>query len=553
LTTRHDSANLSSGSHGDPEVVKVLLLSNVTMWPLVPLLKPWTVVCGAFNSMLADLATAGSPASEPDISHVLCLYDSDALMGEARYGAGPPEQCEAFLSALDGFCARHPDKTVVANSFCLNSGRWLGFADVIHPHSLRAAEAALNARLIEIAAARPNLVLIDLELIFRRHGEETLISDAFWYAGRIRYSGRMFDLLAETLRLALVAHAQKARKVLVLDLDNTLWGGVVGEAGPFGIALSEDGLGRCYRDFQRCLKAVQRTGVLLAISSKNNQADVDEVFELNPMMILEREDFAAIRVNWQPKPDNIAAIAAQLMLGTDSFVFIDDNPVEREAVAASLPGIAVPAFPDRIERLPAWLLRDVVPVYFGKYAITEEDAGKTAQYRANRERQHLAASFDLDSFLAELRIECAIHVDERGRMVRAAQMTQKTNQFNLTTRRYEVTDLARFMDSPKHSVLMLDYRDRFGDEGSVGLAILDLAEGRIDTFLASCRVIGRKVEDRLLDKAAELVRAQGHGKIVGEYIPTRKNGLAASFYETHGFTLAAEHPDGRKIYERPFN
>jgi FkbH-like protein len=533
--------------------VKLLLLSNVTMRPLVPLLKPWSVACGPFNSMLADLATAGSAAGASDITHVLCLYDSDALMGEARYGAGPPEQCEAFLAALDGFCARHPEKVVVANSFCFGSARWLGFADVIHPQSLKATEVALNARLVAIAAARPNLLIIDLELLVRRHGEETLMSDAFWYAGRIRYTGKMFGLIAQTLRLALAAHAQKARKVLVLDLDNTLWGGIVGETGPLGIALSEDGIGRCYRDFQRCLKALQRTGVLLAISSKNNPADVDEVFARNPMMILKREDFAAIRVNWLPKPDNIAATAALLMLGTDSFVFLDDNPVEREAVAAFLPEVAVPAFPDKPEQLPGWLMHEVAPAYFGKYAITGEDAGKTAQYRANSERQRLAASFDLDSFLAELRIECAIHVDSPDRMVRAAQMTQKTNQFNLTTRRYQVTDLARFVESPEHAVLMLDYRDRFGDEGSVGLAILDLAEGRIDTFLASCRVIGRKVEDRLLDKAAELVRARGHRRIVGEYVPTQKNGLVASFYDTHGFTLAAEHPDGRRIYERPLH
>jgi FkbH-like protein len=137
--------------------------------------------------------------------------------------------------------------------------------------------------------------------------------------------------------------------------------------------------------------------------------------------------------------------------------------------------------------------------------------------------------------------------------VRAAQMTHKTNQFNLTTRRYNVTDLARFARSPEHAVLLLDYRDRFGDEGSVALAIVDLVESRIDTFLASCRVIGRKVEDRLLDKAVELCRARGHSKIVGEYIPTRKNQLAADFYEIHGFTPSALLPDGRKMYERAIN
>jgi FkbH-like protein len=287
--------------------------------------------------------------------------------------------------------------------------------------------------------------------------------------------------------------------------------------------------------------------------SKNNLADVDEVFEQNTMMVLKREDFAIIRANWQSKAENIVAIADALSLGVDSFVFIDDNPIEREEVARFLPEVAVPGFPDRSEDLPSWFLRDVAPAYFGKYAITTEDTTKTGQYRANEARQKMAASFDLDGYLAELGIECSIHVDMENQLVRAAQMTQKTNQFNLTTRRYDVTDLARFVHSEEHAVLMLDYRDRFGDEGSVALAIVDLAEGRIDTFLTSCRVIGRKVESHLLDKAIELCRARGHQKIVGEYVPTNKNQLAADFYEIHGFVPLAMFGDGRRMDERAIN
>jgi FkbH-like protein len=530
--------------------MKVLLLSNINMQPLVRRLAPWDVGCGAYNSMLADLATTDSPATAPTISHVICLFDTDSLMGEAFYGEAPPDQCEMFLAALDGFCERHPDKVVVTNTFCLGSSRWLGFADLNHEASLKATEMRLNARLAGIAKARPNLLVFDLDVLFRRHGEDTLVSNAFWYAGRIRYTAKMFDLLAETIRRALDAHAQKSRKVLVLDLDNTLWGGIVGEVGPLGITLSEEGAGRCYRDFQRALKSVRKLGVLLVALSKNNAADVEEVFDQNPNMILKREDFVIVRANWQSKAENLVAIADALSLDTDSFVFIDDNPVEREEVGRFLPEVAVPAFPERSEGLPNWLLREVLPTYFGKYAITAEDAGKTEQYRANEARQQMAVSFDLEGYLAELGIECAIHVDRENQMVRAAQMTQKTNQFNLTTRRYDVTDLARFVQSEEHAVLMLDYRDRFGDEGSVALAIVDLAEGRIDTFLTSCRVIGRKVEDRLLDRAIDLCRARGHRKIVGEYIPSKKNQLAADFYEIHGFAPAATFADGRKIYER---
>jgi FkbH-like protein len=530
--------------------MKAILLSNINMEPLVRALKPWDVTAASYNAMVAELATENSQAARPDFTHVLCLYDSDTLMGEAYYGDGTPEQCERFLDALDGFAARHSDKVVLANMFSFSSNRWLGFADAIEPNSLKAREAELNAKLVAIARARPNVLLIDLDLLFRRHGEDALVSDAFWYAARIRYTARMFELLAETIRRAIDAHRQRSKKVLILDLDETLWGGVVGETGPLGIELSEDGKGRCYRDFQRCIKAATRTGVLLAIASKNNAADVDEVFDQNKMMILQRDDFAAIHAAWRPKMESILEIAEQLNLGTDSFVFIDDNPVERDAIRKALPEVAVVEFPERPELLPNWFMREVLPAYFGKYAISAEDAAKTEQYRVNQARKKLAASFDLDAYLAELGIECSITVDDGERLTRAAQMTQKTSQFNLTTRRYEVTDLARFVASHQHAVLMLDYRDRFGDEGSVGLAIVDLAEGRIDTFLESCRVIGRKVEDHLLDKAIELCRGRGHRRVIGEYIPTRKNQMVAEFYDHHGFLPLAKDSDGRVTYQK---
>jgi FkbH-like protein len=530
--------------------MKLLLLSNINMQPLVRRLAPWDVACGSYNSMLAELSTTTSAAAAPDVSHVLCMFDTDTLMGEALYGDGPAEQCDVFLAALDCFCERHPDKVVVTNTFCLSSNRWLGFADFHHEVSLKGLETQLNARLAVLARTRLNLLVLDVEVLFRRHGEDALTSNAFWYVGRIRYTAKMFELLGQTIKRALDAHAQKSRKVVVLDLDNTLWGGIVGEVGALGIALSEDGPGRCFRDFQRALKAIRKTGVLLVALSKNNAADVNEVFEKNGMMVLKREDFVIVRANWQSKAENIVAIADSLNLGVDSFVFIDDNPVEREEVARFLPDVAVPTFPENPENLVDWFFHDVLSAYFGKYTITPEDVAKTEQYHANETRRRMAMSFNFDEYLAALGIECAISVDVENQLVRAAQMIQKTNQFNLTTRRYDVTDLARFSRSSNHAVLMLEYRDRFGDEGSVALAIVDLAEARIDTLLTSCRVIGRKVEDRLLDKAIELCRARGHQRIVGEYIPTKKNHLVADFYDTHGFAPVGLFSDGRKIYER---
>ena len=261
----------------------------------------------------------------------------------------------------------------------------------------------LNAKLADIARTRVNLLVLDIEVLFRRHGEDRSFPDAFWYVGRIRYTAKMFDLLGQTIKRALNAHAQKSRKVLVLDLDNTLWGGIVGEVGALGIALGEDGPGRCFRDFQRALKAIRKTGVLLVVVSKNNASDVDEVFEKNNMMVLKREDFVIIRANWQSKAENIVAIADTLNLGVDSFVFVDDNPVEREEITRFLPGVAVPTFPDRRGDLTDWFLRDVVSAHFGKYKITGEDTAKTEQYRANDARRKMAMNFDLDGYLGGAR------------------------------------------------------------------------------------------------------------------------------------------------------
>lgn len=533
--------------------MKTMLLSNINMQPLVTFLAPWDVTVGEFNSLILDLANPSSLAYSPEFTHILCLFDTDSLLGDTFYGEGAPEQCEFLLQALDSFCQRDPGKIVVSTTFCISTGRWLSFADLTHASSLRSLEIRLNDRLIELARIRSNLLLIDMELLFRRNGEQASLSNAFWYIGRIRYSNQMLRALATHIHQAVSAYANRSRKVLVLDLDKTLWGGIVGEEGALGIELSEEGKGRCHRDFQRALKALSKTGVLLAIASKNNPGDLDEVFEKNPMMVLRREDFSCIRANWKPKPQNIVEIAESLNLGTDSFVFIDDNPVEREMVAASLPEVAVPAFPARVEDLSTWLLHEIVPAHFGRVHVSAEDANKTEQYRAREDRRQLAVTLNFEEFLADLKVECQIHVDPIDQVARIAQMTQKTNQFNLTTRRYQIPEIESFVKDPDYAVALIDYRDRFGTEGAVGLAILDYRRFCIDTLLISCRVIGRRVEDRLLEKACELFSARNCSSIIGEFIPTSKNQQTRHFYDSHGFVLLSEDSEGRRTYEKELN
>lgn len=530
--------------------MKARLLSNVTMQPIAAALQPLDVTIGDYGSLILELVDARSPAAGDDVSHVLCLFDTDTLLGDAFYQPAADTEARVFVDALDTFCAAHPGKTVVTNTFCAGTNRPATFTEPIADRSVSVLEQELNGRLRDIARERANLVLIDLGLVFRRYGEERLTNASFWYSGRIRYTSFMFRVLAAEITQALAAYGGRAKKVLVLDLDNTLWGGIVGETGPLGVTLSEQGEGAIFRDFQRAVKALKSTGVLLAVCSKNNPEDVDELFEQNSMMLLAREDFVCIRANWDAKPKNLADIAHTLNLGLESFVFIDDNPVERQIVAASMPEISVPEFPARIEDLPRWFIDDVVRPYFGKYRITSEELAKTEQYRANESRRDFAVNLDLDAFLDALQIECDIKVDSPDTVVRASQMTQKTNQFNLTTRRCEIPEIARYVESPDNALITLAYKDRFGSEGIVALAMVDRKRARIDNIVMSCRVIGRKVEDRLLEKVIDVLRDSGAQLATAEYIPTRKNQQVASFYEEHGFELIGEGADGTRQYQR---
>jgi FkbH-like protein len=528
--------------------MRTRLISNTTIAPLLPYLGAWTATAGEVTSLIGELVDPASPAAADDVTHVVCIADADSLVGTAAFDAHAPNEGEVFLAALERFAGAHPKKTIVVTTLYMTTMRTQSAYDVIAQRSPRSLEAQMNEQLIALARTYPNLLLLDVERLFRRFGEDALLNEAFWYAARLRYTPLMLRELAGALDEALRAYAYGARKVLVLDLDNTLWGGVLGETGPLGIALGESGAGLAFRELQRALLALKSTGTLLALCSKNNPDDVADVFATNRLMLLGRDDFAAVRVGWGPKPDAIVEIAQALDLGLDSFVFIDDNPVERAAVRAALPEVAVPEFPARPEHLLRWFTGTVVPQFFAKYRVTGEDAAKTEQYRAGASRRELARAFDLDGFIAGLEVRYTIHRDAPALASRMSQMTQKTNQFNLTTRRCEVTEIMEYQRDPDKRAIALEYGDRFGEEGVVALALLDLAHGRIDNVVMSCRVIGRRVEDRLMREILADFRERGTSTVTAEFIPTAKNVPAANYLPAHGFTPGAE-VGGHQHYE----
>ncbi len=291
--------------------------------------------------------------------------------------------------------------------------------------------------------------------------------------------------------------------------------------------------GKAFHLWQEGLKELGKSGVMLAICSKNNMADIEEVWAKRDDMLLQKSDFVAMRVNWQDKTTNIRELAEELNIGLDSMVFVDDSPTERELIKQLLPEVSVPDFPEQPYGLMG-LYRVLVENYFGAYRITQEDRAKTMQYIANAQRKQQQVAFtNMEEYLQSLEMKLRIEKVNAATLQRVAQLTQKTNQFNLTTRRYTEADIQRMVDEGA-DVWTLTVSDKFGDYGLTGVMIV--AEGKIDTLLMSCRVLGKGIEMAFVKK----VLSEYKGDIKAEYMPTAKNGQVADFYERIGMSKCGD-------------
>jgi len=408
----------------------------------------------------------------------------------------------------------------------------------------RAALERINQELRNLPREYSGVFILDYDSLVGRHGRERWHDERKWLTARMPIAADMVGQLAHEWLRFLTPLAGKTAKALVVDLDNTLWGGVIGEDGMTGIKLGPEYPGACYQSLQRALIDQHRKGMLLAICSKNNLEEAMEALVHHPGMLLRPEHFAAIRINWEDKAQNLREIAAELNIGIDSLAFLDDNPVERENVRTALPEITVIDLPPDPVNYAA-TLRDC-PV-LERLSLTNEDRQRTALYAAERERSRVEENFTTkEEFFRFLEQEADISAVVPETLARVAQLTQKTNQFNLTTQRYteqQISTLAARIDT---SVLSIQVRDRYGDHGLVGVAIAHDVDGdfEIDTFLLSCRVIGRTVETALLAHLAEQARLRGRRRLLGRFFPTRKNAPARDFYRNHGFHLESQDGDG---------
>ena len=399
-----------------------------------------------------------------------------------------------------------------------------------------------------------NIKVLDLSNFTNPYSLAELIDWKFYYLSDMILNPKLTKDFQKWLTRNLEAIKGVRKKCLVLDCDNTLWGGVVGEDGIDGIRLGNTYPGSVFRDFQLALVEAANQGVILTLCSKNNEEDVLEVFDRHPEMILKREHIAAYRINWQNKAKNIEELAAELNIGEDSMVFIDDNPAERMLVSETLPHVVVGDFPNKEYDILAFFQK-LYTDNFLIYSLTNEDKDKTRQYIENAKRSQLKNSaLNVEGYLSSLEVSLDFQLLNEFNLARIAQMTQKTNQFNLTTHRYTEVDLQRFI-AQQAIVSCLGVKDKFGDNGITAASIITITgeTAEIDSFLLSCRILGRGIEIAYLRYLLNVLIERGVTLVYATYKPSAKNKQTESFYDGIGFEAIKIHSDNTKDYKLSLN
>jgi FkbH-like protein len=539
--------------------LKTYIVRSVTLEPLLPFLTVEAAVLGyildtrmgGYGSYVDELLNVSSPLAQFQPDLVVVALDVEEIAGSLadRCAGGIDvgvaaeiDECAARIEQLLRSLRSSSSTRIVLQGLVVPDYASLGdVGDANLPYSLPNAVAELNRRLAALCRAMTDCVFFDLDRLAARHGRARWRDERMYLASRLPVASEFFRPYARGLVRSFSTLFRVPRKVLCTDLDNTLWGGILGEDGPDGIATGSAFPGNCYLAYQRYLKQLSARGILLAIVSKNNKSDVQDAFASRSAdLALKLSDFVATKIGWDEKPAAIRELAEELSLGLDSFVFVDDNPVECEAVHRQLPEVAILQAPAE----EPWKLVELLAErpFFDAITVTQDDVHRVDEYKAQAQRAELAVSTgSRDEFLASLVIVCTFQSALEAPLARAVQLLAKTNQFNLTTRRRSAAEVEEFASSPGGQAIVIRVRDRFGDAGVVGLALARTDGGTcsIDSLLLSCRVIGRGIETALLAHIAENAQQAGASRLLGEFIPTKKNAPCATFYTDHGFAACA--------------
>ncbi len=505
------------------------------------------VVLAGYGQAAQQLLDPGSEFASHHLDAVLIAFDYRALgLDGLRLTR---EEAEDAVSAAINHVSSMADgvrntikATCILQTIVPPSDPVFGALDARVPGSPRAMVERFNSRLLQ-EVAKGNDLVVDAAFLASKVGLDAWNDPRGWYKAKLPASLDATPLYADTICRVLGSARGKARKCLVLDLDNTLWGGVIGDDGVDGIALGQNSVvGEAHVALQRFLLDMRRRGVILAVCSKNNDATARIPFREHPEMVLKEDHIAVFIANWSDKANNLREIAATLNIGTDSLVFLDDNPVERAQVRLVLPEVAVPELTDD----PADYIGLLANAgYFEAVGLSAEDLKRADFYQANAERVSLQKVGNLEEYLQSLQMVASVSPFNAVGRVRIAQLINKSNQFNLTTRRYSENEVEAVENDPAKFSLQVRLADRFGDNGMISVVIFDIEseEWSCDTWLMSCRVLGRRVEELVLATVAQAAKKAGAKRLTGTYLPTKKNSLVAEHFAKLGFSKTSDLAD----------
>ncbi|MDL2338224.1 MAG: HAD-IIIC family phosphatase [Pseudomonadota bacterium] len=541
---------------------RIGIISNATSHFIVPALVASAARHGIalecieadFDQVMQAALSPDSPIHRARCDAVLVAVDHRGLPlastpGDPQAAQAAVEAALGHLNMIRNGLRSHSKAICIVQTLPRPVESSFGSFDFVLPGTPRQLIDEVN-RGIALSVAGTEDLLLDVAHIAETVGLADWHDTTLWNMAKLPFASAFLPLYADHVCRLIAAVRGKSRKCLILDLDNTLWGGVIGDDGLEGIVIGQgDATGEAHLQVQRTALALRDRGVVLAVSSKNTDEIARQPFRKHPEMLLREDHIAVFQANWNDKATNIKAIAEELSLGLDAMVFLDDNPVERGLVRRMLPQVAVPELPDNAALYARTLL---AAGYFEAIAFSGEDRQRAEFYQDNARRVTLQKQAgDVDAYLVSLNMQMTLQpFDDTGR-ARIAQLINKSNQFNLTTRRYTEADVAAAQSDPEVFTLQVRLADTFGDNGMISVLICRRQgdDWHIDTWLMSCRVLGRKVEVAVLQELISQAAARGVLRLIGNYLPTEKNKLVEDHYAKLGFTLLETQGAGSTLWE----